>query len=405
MKTWERVGDGLYRSQYGKLYSRPVINGKRTFRKLKARTIKEAKAELAALQTEAARAAVGLGRDPYGPAPATVGKLIEAYQAAGCPTVKGGPRSGRQLILEKRRTDKLMQFWKDRPADKVKMPDMYDYWGVRRPQIKKGNGGRSVDMELWTLTTVLGFAVQRGLIDRQPFHGKRPKFRPKEIRHCRNYMPENGDVLHQIAETLFDGHYDSQALGWFVLLLAMTGCRKSEVLNMRWDATNRRQPGFIEGDWLWVSRAKGGVNPFVQIHPDLRQLLDNMQVWRSTLKEPTPWFIPGRNLNKSANEQALNNALERVTELLKVPHCTPHGLRAYYVTLRRSAGISDAQIAAEIGDASGAAIITATYGGIPPNWAQTGAPKLRWMPSYGEPAWAALKLPENLVPLAHAAES
>ena len=36
--------------------------------------------------------------------------------------------------------------------------------------------------------------------------------------------------------------------------------------------------------------------------------------------------------------------------------------------MRRSQGASDGQIAAEIGDTTGAAIIASTYGAIPPNW-------------------------------------
>jgi hypothetical protein len=72
-------------------------------------------------------------------------------------------------------------------------------------------------------------------------------------------------------------------------------------------------------------------------------------------------------------------------------------LRAYYVTVRRSQGVGDGQIADEIGDSSGAATVVQSYGGIPPNW--RGAAGLTWMPK-GEPAWKALKMPENVIPLA-----
>ncbi len=59
-------------------------------------------------------------------------------------------------------------------------------------------------------------------------------------------------------------------------------------------------------------------------------------------------------------------------------------------------GISDAQIADEIGDKSGASIIVSTYGSVPPNW--RGATGLSWMPANEKPAWEILDMP-NLVDL------
>jgi hypothetical protein len=53
--------------------------------------------------------------------------------------------------------------------------------------------------------------------------------------------------------------------------------------------------------------------------------------------------------------------------------------------LRRSHGIADNQIAAEIGDRT-VELIHRTYGDLPPTW--SGMAKLSWRPSSGEPAWA-----------------
>jgi len=65
---------------------------------------------------------------------------------------------------------------------------------------------------------------------------------------------------------------------------------------------------------------------------------------------------------------------------------TSHGLRSFYVTARRSQSIGDAQIAAEIGDRTGPAIISRTYGDIPPNW-QAGGAAIQWVPDGASPAW------------------
>jgi hypothetical protein len=61
-------------------------------------------------------------------------------------------------------------------------------------------------------------------------------------------------------------------------------------------------------------------------------------------------------------KEALWRALKRMKSGV-----TSHGMRAYYVTVRRSQGIKDGQIAAEIGDKSGVALIVSTYGDLPPN--------------------------------------
>jgi hypothetical protein len=63
-------------------------------------------------------------------------------------------------------------------------------------------------------------------------------------------------------------------------------------------------------------------------------------------------------------------------------------MRSFFVTVRRSQGIADGQIAAEIGDSSGAAIIASTYGSIPPNW--QGGTVLTWLPENSPPAWGDL---------------
>lgn len=46
-------------------------------------------------------------------------------------------------------------------------------------------------------------------------------------------------------------------------------------------------------------------------------------------------------------------------------------------------------IAAEIGDKTGASIVSDTYGDLPPNWMDTKAGKLTWLPDKGKPAWEA----------------
>jgi integrase len=181
---------------------------------------------------------------------------------------------------------------------------------------------------------------------------------------------------------------DGEVLAWQYLILAMTGCRTSEILQLRMDAT-AHQAGHIENDWLWVKRAKGGCNPYVVIHPALRQCIEAHHRWHAARYPDAPfWFPTAKRSSKTGvvDPTSLIHAIARVAGALGLAPRTGHGLRAYYVTMRRNAGISDGQIAAEIGDRS-VALIATTYGAIPPGW--RGGPDLTWLPTDGTPpAWA-----------------
>jgi hypothetical protein len=88
------------------------------------------------------------------------------------------------------------------------------------------------------------------------------------------------------------------------------------------------------------------------------------------------------------NKSSLAHALARLR--FKIGRkITSHGLRAFYVTARRSHGVMDSQIAWEIGHTSGGATLAEVYGGVPPHWLAGDGPKLNWLPN-GKPAWSTL---------------
>lgn len=406
--------DGIYQDSHGTLYERPTIDGRRTWRKLDSVTVRDAKAEMAGKRTLQAQSALGLVRDPYAPPAATVAELAEGYIKAGCPKKSHHARTGTQLAQEVDRIDTVLRHLGSYQADGLKPKDAHAFAAARRSEMREGfTGGRTIDMELSTLMSLLNWSIGVGKLDKlPPVCLNRPKFRQETVVHCRDNMPQDANELHALAAYLFDDPR-SESLGWQLLLEAFTGCRTAEVLKMRWDA-KPRQAGFIEGDWLWLERSKGGVNPFAQIHPDLRDLLEALKRWRDTryaiacreaiemqlpVPELSPYFVPSNRCpGKPCNKGSLTHALSRIGPIIAGEGAvrTSHGLRAYYVTVRRSQGISDAQVAAEIGDKSGASIIVSTYGAIPDNW--RGGKSLDWIPQEKEPAWSCLDLgPENVV--------
>jgi hypothetical protein len=105
---------------------------------------------------------------------------------------------------------------------------------------------------------------------------------------------------------------------------------------------------------------------------------------------------PGRKreANQPVTDEALSHALRRICKN-RERTIKPHGNRAFYVTVRRSWGVPDNQIAYEIGHSSGGSTLESVYGGVPPHWGKGEGPKMNWLPTNAKPAWNVLELDEH----------
>jgi len=152
---------------------------------------------------------------------------------------------------------------------------------------------------------------------------------------------------------------------------------------LKWDA-KKGHPGYIDGKYLWLARSKSGVNPWIPLNdPErpVRALLDAMRAWNGGR---SPWYFPGR-YKGVLGLQSLSHGLCRVCPVLGLGSRTAHGMRAFYVTVRRSQGIPDVQIAAEIGDKT-PSIIAQVYGAVPPDW--HGGPQINFLPTSFPSGWS-----------------
>jgi hypothetical protein len=107
--------------------------------------------------------------------------------------------------------------------------------------------------------------------------------------------------------------------------------------------------------------------------------------WKEENYPDSPHFFPS-HCGGVVDNGALGHALLRIAPKLK-KKLTSHGMRAFYVLVRRSQGASDEQIAWELGHQSNGACIRSTYGGVPDNWRKGGGPNLKWLPTNVKPAW------------------
>jgi integrase len=393
VKTFTSAGGGLYRNTAtASWYERPWINGKRTWRKLEARTQKEAREVLTARRADQVRSKIGLATNPYASG-RTVGEILLIYAKAGFPDRHRQSRSGKARSEEERNTKNLDRLLGSMLASAVSPKTCDMFADMRRAEIRDSGrlGNRTVDKELQSLSMAFSYAVRTGVAQSNPIRHDRPRYdQASKARHSRDCMPASGDELHRLAHALADDPR-GEVLAWQCLFSALTGCRTSEILRLRFDAALRK-PGFVESDWLWIERAKGGVNPFVVLHPDLRACMDAHRAWHQKKHPGSPWWFPSPRVKGPVEATSLVKALKRVSKVLGLGDRTGHGLRAFYVTVRRAAGISDGQVAAEIGDKT-ASLISTTYGQIPPGW--RGGPQLSWRPIEAAPFWKAFSHIEN----------
>jgi len=392
------IANGVYQDDRGRFWIRPVIAGKRTWRKLHAVKYKFAREEAADLLGAHRRSLSGECRSPLtsGKNFASVAKL---YLEADCPNSNNEPRGDKFVALEALRIAYLTRFYGAWSLEDIDNPSLIQYRNWRVTQISHGTGARTTQMDWCTLSNVLNFAVRRKLTRFNFVARERPRLRAdhpmgsskaERIQHCREFAPADGNELNLLAEYFFSER-ESQAIGFQMLFEAFTSCRSSEARRLRIDASNTDQPGFIQGNHLFIARAKHGIHPYVQITPDLADFLDCWRAWHQANHAGNPWWFPACRVSKREpltlqplGALSLNAALRRATKALGLPKRTAHGLRSYYATRRRGEGAPEAQIAAEMGITS-LALLEQVYGGRPPNW--DGLRQIKYWPDNAAPAW------------------
>jgi integrase len=401
--TRTSISPGVYVDGLGRFWGRPVIRGRSTWRLLKAVTQRAAVKEYS--------------NTDYAAPAGNFASLAELYVKSGCPDKKLKPRPEPFTTAEKARVTRLASFFGNLPAADLRLDDCLRYHKWRIRSIRYGTGGRTVDKDLNTLSNVLNYATARRLIPLNYIRAGRPKFQ-EHVRHSREVAPVSADVIHRLADEMF-GTVRTEVLAWQLLFAMFTGCRTSELLRLRLDARDAHAAGFIQ--WksqtpdpgpqtpdgrLSLQRSKKGVNPFAIIGPEFAQMIDCFRRWHAARFPDVPWFFPspvGKLTKEGAfatsvlaavDLGALGHALTRFTAALDLPHITPHGLRSFYVTKRRSDGAPDAVIAGEIGDKT-VSLMQSTYGDRPDNW--TGGTALSWLPSVGLPAWQRWQAAESKV--------
>jgi site-specific recombinase XerD len=399
-KRYVNVETGIYKyTANGTYHERPSIGDKRTWRSLGVNFTPQKNLKLAREEYHRRRSTESEGKSPYAEpeepktVASTVADVIRKYQADGYLDRDLQPRPPVTLADEERHCKTLLKFWDTVAVEIVTDATCDKYRDWRKKRVQQGNGDRAIDRELNTLNNAFRYCKRREVVSVNPL-ADRPRYQPStKVRHCREFMPDDADELHGIAGLLF-GNPHSQVLGFQMLFEANTGLRTSEILKWGGDKFGTTT---ADGKSIHVWRCKGqhAVNPYVTNHEGLQALIAAHAKWKADYYPDSPWFFPGhdRDAHGPVDKGALAHALRRLHRkgLIKKKR-TPHGTRAFYVTVRRSHGVTDAQIAHEIGHTSGGSTLGKVYGGVPPKWLTGGGPKMSWLPA-GKPAWESIKPP------------
>ena len=366
----ESVSPGVYRDDRGLFWARLWFNRRRTWRRLASVKLRAAVQEAAALRPGRAL---------------RLAELARLYLDANCPNRRLEERPTPFCNVQADHLAQLLAYFGDWPYTEINLASLPMYAAWRRRRFKRGPGKRTTDLEMVTLSNVLSYAAAVGLIPANPIRSGRPRYcRPENVRHSRRVAPDNADVIHDLARELLE-EVKSESLGWQMLFAMFSGCRTSELLRLRTDARIEDDPGFyLDGCLFLGRRSKGGVNPWAMVGTEFEQMRLAWRNWHLKRHPTSPWYFPGRDPRQPVHKTALGHALRRLCKVFGYPHITPHGLRSYYVTKRRSDGANDTQIAGEIGDAT-VTLMQTTYGARPANW--VGGKQLHWLPEKGTPAW------------------
>ena len=395
---------GLYRDQNSQVYFHRVQSaGRNTYQSLGTSRRDQAIKNMEAKRLAAFAAEQGLEVEKPRRKPITVAMVIEKYRQGGYLDRNETPRpEGLHRFAEATSCDTLLTFFKETPVSDLKPKLLREYHAWRIQNVTRGEGHRTTDLELNTLSNALHWAVSEELLDDNPILRRKRFRRGKEIVHCREKSPEDIEELHTIATLLFKDPR-SEVLGWQFLFESLTGLRNAEALLLRVDVKSDEAGGITaDGKSLCVHHVKEGrhANPYVMIHDGLRQLIDAHRAWLKERHPESPFYFPGKGGNKVVSKGALTHRLAGLLKEGKLrKHFTSHGARAFYVTARRSQGASDAQIAWEINHVGGTGTLEAVYGGVPQHWRDGKGPNMSWIPKM--PAWTAIKQKPGTPQTAH----
>jgi integrase len=176
---------------------------------------------------------------------------------------------------------------------------------------------------------MLTYAREVGYVEHNPAHGIR---KPADKRRSFRLAPEGYRALGQALEAAERKGEHWQAIT-AIRLLALTGCRRSEILNLKWPEVD------FESSCLRLGDTKTGAS--------IRPLPKPAQAILARIKRQAEYVFPGVNRSDKSYASVFSKTWRRIVG----PSYSPHGLRHAYASVAHELGLSELIIKALLGHA------------------------------------------------------
>lgn len=385
----------LYVSKRGYIFlrKRDTVHGVDTHVSLKTKSRAEARKHRQAYYNARVAHKLGLAHHPNRPR-AKVKECLEIFAKAGYPDGDGNKRPENEYLSFIKRTVTLL----DEHFGKTAVEDLdqdgldgYRDWRVKN--VKQGNGLRTVDRGLAILSNALDWAKRKKKIKQNPITDRAWYHKASKSRHAKDVAPTSSEEVHSTAAVLFNEGEECESMGWQYVWSASTGTRRSEILRLRADA-GPGVPGYVrDGKYFCMRPSKQKeINPldYITLRPDQKITLEAHQAWLKKKYPKAKWWFPGRYGTGVISKDSLGHKLDELYKAGKLPRkLTPQGARSHYVLMRRSWGVQDSVIAAEIHHRGDLKTLIQVYGMVPSGWLDK-PPRFKWLPR--RPAWLMFKM-------------
>lgn len=200
-----------------------------------------------------------------------------------------------------------------------------------------GTAARTIGL----LGGIFSYAVELGVIERNPAHGVR---RPKDNIKRRRLSEQEYRLLGKIlSAAVVGGRYATAAE--MIRLIALTGCRRSEIIKLRWEEID------YDGSCLRLIDSKEGAS----VRPVGLPALERLESRRTETAEG--YVFPG--WAEGAPFGAFPSHWEKVFDKTALVDITPHALRHSFASIANDLGFTEATIAALVGHSRGT--VTSRY--------------------------------------------
>lgn len=257
---------------------------------------------------------------------------IERCEAGLVLTRKGKPKRPSTIQIDRYRIPHLVAFFKDRPVRDISHTDCQQCLGFL---IRNKHGATRT---FGLLGGMLADAVKQGEIEKNPAHGiQKPTDGQREFRLSAAGYRELGENLCT-AERNGELWQATAA----IQLLALTGCRKSEILRLRWAEVD------FDGRALRLDEAKSAA----RVRPLGKHALQLLQQIKARLPRDAEFVLPGpKNSRKPFN--GMGGSTEGAWVRIVGSAYSPHGLRHAFGGTAGDLGYSDLVIGALLGNGQG----------------------------------------------------